>query len=88
MNMVKSTSSNCLQNMIENMILTSYSDKSYLVASLNGYVASIQMMSHDTLKHQARRQLLSHNITLMWHCKLCYTTIAKQVNAAIDVLYV
>ena len=47
-----------VQNMMENMILTSYLDKSYLVASWGGYVASwggyvasIQTMSRDKLKH-------------------------------------
>ena len=40
--------------MIENMILTSYSDKSYLVARWGGYVASIQMTSLDKLKNQVK----------------------------------
>ena len=47
MNVLKSISSRYVQNMIENMILTSYSDQSYLVTSSDGYVASIQMMSSD-----------------------------------------
>ena len=55
-NVLKSTSSSYVQNMIENMVLTSYLDKSYFVASNGGYVASIQMMSRDKLKHQVRGQ--------------------------------
>ena len=38
--------------MIENMILTSYSDMSYFVASSDEYDASIQMMSSEKLKLQ------------------------------------
>ena len=38
--------------MIENMVLTSYLGKSYFVVSSGGYVASIQVMSRDKLKHQ------------------------------------
>ena len=60
--------------MIANMILTSYLDKSYFVASKGGYVASIEMMSRDKLKHQVRGKflwldkfLLSHDITFMSH---------------------
>ena len=48
--------------MIENMILTSYSDKSYFVASIGGYVTSIQMMSRDKLKYQISQQFLSRDI--------------------------
>ena len=40
--------------MIENMILTSYSDKSYLVARWGEYVASIQMTSLNKLKNQVK----------------------------------
>ena len=40
MNVLKNTGPNYVQNMIDNMILTSYSDESYLVASWGGYVAS------------------------------------------------
>ena len=47
--------------MIENMILMSYPRKSYSVASKGGYVASIQMMSRDRLKHQVRGQFLSRD---------------------------
>ena len=35
--------------MTDNMILTSYSGKSYIVESLDGYVASAQIMSRDEL---------------------------------------
>ena len=45
--------------MIENMILTSHSDTSYLVASRGGYVASIEMMSREKLKHKVSQQFLS-----------------------------
>ena len=41
------------------MILMSYSDKLYLVASRGRYVASIQMISRDKLKHQVGQQFLS-----------------------------
>ena len=82
--------------MIENMVLTSYLDKSYFAASYGGYVAIIQMMSRNKLKHQVRGQFLSRDksillrdITFMSHRWLCYTTTAKQViNAAIDVFLV
>ena len=47
--------------MIDNMILTSYSDKSYLVASSGGNVASIQMMLRDQLKHKVSQQFLSRD---------------------------
>ena len=56
MNVLKSTSLSYVRNMIENIILTSYSDKSHLVASSNAYVTTIQMMSHDNLKHQVSQQ--------------------------------
>ena len=62
---------NYVQNMIENMILTSCSHKSYLVACLDGYVPSIQMMSRDKLKHQVRQHfcgtksiLVAYEVTL------------------------
>ena len=38
------------QIMIENMILPSYLNKLYFVASKGGYVASIQMLSSNMLK--------------------------------------
>ena len=44
--------------MIENMVLASYLDKSY-------FVANIQMMSRDKLKHQVRGEFLSRDITFM-----------------------
>ena len=63
--MLKSTSSSYIQNMIENMVLTPYLDKSYFAASQGEYVASIQMMSHNKLKHHVRGQfLLSDKISL------------------------
>ena len=58
---------NYVQNMIENMISTSYSDMSYLVVRRGGHVASIQMMSYGKLKHHVSRQFLSPNVTLMMH---------------------
>ena len=45
--------------MMEYMIMTSYSNTSYFVASWGGYLASIQMMSRDKLKHQVSQQFLS-----------------------------
>ena len=56
------------------MILTSCSDKSY-------FVASIQVMSRDKF-------ILLRDITFMLHRWLHYTMTAKQVNAAIDVFLV
>ena len=52
--------------------LTSYLDKSYLVASWGEYVASIQMLSQDKLKHQVRGQFLSRNIPFMSCQRLHY----------------
>ena len=52
MNVLKRTSSSYVQNMTENIILTSYSDKSYFVAGWGGYVVRIQMLSRDKLKHK------------------------------------
>ena len=57
-NMLKRTSLSYVQNMIENMILTSYSDKPYLVASWGRHVARTQIMSHGKLKHQISKQFL------------------------------
>ena len=76
--------------MIENMVLTSYLDKSYFVTSEDGYVTSIQVMSHDKSKHQVRGRFLnlSRDITFMSHRWLHYTMAAKQVNAAIVVFLV
>ena len=92
MNVLKRTSSNYVQNVIENMVLTSYLDEPYFVASLGGYVSSIQKMSRNKLKHQVRGQfmscdkfILSHDMSHRW---LRYTMTAKQVNAAIDVFLV
>ena len=44
--------------MIESMILTSYSDESYLVPSGGEYVARIQIMLRNKLKHQVSQQFL------------------------------
>ena len=85
MNVLKSTSSSYVQNMIVNIILTSYWDKSYFVASYGGYVASKQMMSRDKLKHQVRGQFFrATNLSFMSHRWLRYTMAAKQGNAATD----
>ena len=67
--------------MIENMVLTLYLDKSY-------FVASIQLMSRDRLKHQVRGQFLSRDITFLSHRWLRYTMTSKQVNATIDLFLV
>ena len=84
-----------MQNVIESMVLTSYLDKPYFVASLGRYVASIQLMSRNKLKDQVKGQFLSrdkfillHDITFMLNWWLRYTMTAKQVNAAIDVFLV
>ena len=88
MNVSKSTSWSYVQNMTENIILTSYSDKSY-------FVASFHMVSRNKLKHQIKGQILSRDkfilsrdVTFMSHRWLRYTMTAKQVNAAIDVFLV
>ena len=52
------------------MILMSYSDKSSLVASWGGYVASNQMMSRDKLKHQVSKQFLPCNQLILSRNKL------------------
>ena len=66
MNVLKSTSSSYVQNMTENIVLKSYLEKSY-------FVASIQMMSLDKLEHQVRGQFLSRDVTSMSHRWLRYT---------------
>ena len=53
--------------MIENMILTSYSDKSYFVESWGECVTRIQMMSFDKLKHQVKEEFLLRDVTFMSH---------------------
>ena len=55
------------------MILTSYLDKLYLVESSDEYVASIQMLSHDKLKHHVSQSFLSHGMTFMSFWRLHYT---------------
>ena len=69
-NILKSTSSSFVRNVIENMVLTSFLDKSY-------FVASIQVMSRDKSKHQVRGAIFvaRHNfhvvsvVTLYHDCK-------------------
>ena len=88
MNALKSTISNYVQNMtLMNMILMPYSDMSYLVASSDGYDASIQMLSRDKLKHQVSQQFLlrdtftlSCDITFMSLWKLHHTITVKHVH--------
>ena len=84
---MKSISSSYAQNMLESMILMSYSKKSYFVASLDGYVASIRIMSRDKLYHQVGGQVLSrdkfillYNIIFMSHRWLRYTVPARQIG--------
>ena len=73
---------------MENMILTSYSRKSY-------FLASIQMLLCDKFKHQVRGQflsrdkfILSRDITFMSRRSLHHNITEKQINAAIDVFIV
>ena len=47
-----------VQSVIENMIFTSYSDKSY-------FVASVQMISGGRSEHQVSQQFLSHDMTFL-----------------------
>ena len=63
--------------MIENMFLTSYLDKSYLVASIGGQVASTQMMSRNKLKYEVNQQFMSREMTFMWHQRLRHTMTGK-----------
>ena len=66
----------------ENLSLTSYLDKSY-------FVASVQTMLHDKLKHQVEQRLLrATNLSFISHWKLRYTMTGKQVDAAIDAFLV
>ena len=99
MNVFKIIRWSYVQNMIENMILTSYLDKSYFVASrggcLMGYVASIQTMLCDKLKHQVGHEfffmkqvcLYIARQNFMLHCRLCNTMARKQVDAGKDAFY-
>ena len=87
MDALKSISFSDVQNMIEIMILTSYSDESYFVAMWDGYIASFQLMSGEKLKHQVRWRYLSydtftlsHDITFMLHWRLRYTMTADQIS--------
>ena len=69
--------------MIENMILTSYLDKSYFVASrggcLMGYVASIQTMLCDKLKHQVGHEFFSSSRFVFILCDKTSCCIAGYV---------
>ena len=87
---MKSTGSSYVQNMIENMILTSYSDKSYHVATSGGSVVGVQKISRDKLKHEVGQHLLWHNkfilsydMTFMLRWKLHHTLTVNHVDAAI-----
>ena len=78
--------------MIENMIFTSYSNKSYFVCrKLRWICHKHSNMSHDKLKHQIKQQfltcdkvILQCDINLMSHRRLCYTMTGKQADAATD----
>ena len=59
MNVLNSAYSVYTQILTDSMILTSYSEKSYLPANFGGYVESVQMMSHDTSKHQLSQQFVA-----------------------------
>ena len=63
--------------MKEKMVLTSYLDKSYFIARKGKYVASIQVMSHDTLRQVTGQFLLSKNTISMSQRLLRYTDNCK-----------
>ena len=52
LNVLKGISSSYVQSVTENIILTSQWDMSYVVRNQDRYVSSIQMVSHNKLKHQ------------------------------------
>ena len=65
----------CKMHMIENMVLMSYLDESYFVAS--DLARQVETPS--------KRTVLARDITFVSHRWLRCTMTAKQVNAAIDV---
>ena len=53
------------QNMIENIILTSYQIKLWIVASLDGHVAKIQITLHNKLKDEVSQHFLAHKNNIL-----------------------
>ena len=90
MNVLKSTSSSYVQNMIENMVLTSYLDKPVVLCRRLRWTCC--KYSNDVARQvetpSKRTVLLSRDIIFMSHRWLRYTMTAKQVSAAIDVFLV
>ena len=73
------------------MVLTSYSIKSYLVTSSGENVAGTQMMSRNKLEHKVSQQFLSYDkfvlsrdMTFMSRWRIHCTMTVRQVNAAMD----
>ena len=74
--------------MIKNMVLTSFLSKLCLVASLNEYAASIQMLLYDKSKQQLSQLFLlndinipSCNIYFLSHRRLHFTMTVIHMNA-------
>ena len=77
--------------MLENMILTSYLDNSYLGASWGGCRKHANDVVPQVFTHKISEKFLSHDKTilprdmiLMSHWGLRYTMNGKQVDAMID----
>ena len=88
MNVLKSTSSIYVQNMIENMVLMSFLDKLYFVARQGGYVANIQIMSSDKFKHQEDFFVAPHNFHVASVATLYHDHKTAKCDAAISVFSV
>ena len=92
MNVLKNANSSYVQNMMEYMILMSYSDMSQLVTN-HEYIASIRMMSPEKLEQQishhffARQNVLPHDTKLLSR-KLCYTMTITRMDATIHTFLV
>ena len=91
LNVLTNIKSSYVQNMLENMALTSYSDNSYLGASWGGCRKHANDVVWQVFKHKISEQFLSHDKTIllydiifMLHWGLCYTMNGKQVDAMID----
>ena len=80
-----------VQNMLENMILRSYSDNSYIDTSWGGCRKHAHDEMRQVFKLKISEQFLSHDKTIllrdiifMLHWGLRYTMNGKQVDAMID----
>ena len=84
---------NYVKNVIENIILTSYADKSKLVASLDGYVASSRMVSCDKLKQQvsqhfvAQQDILSRDMNLLSRRRLQVLVVVLRHDTSLSTAF-